>query len=167
MKNTKRWFLVLFLLSGCANLTAINELPNIVFGEASFYPTLAAHTDASIIAGNRVELLFNGDQIFPAMLEAIRSARKSITYQQYFFEDGAIAHEIAAAFAERCRAGVQVKILLDSLGGGNIPKEIPALWKEAGCPHSRHHPHGCSGERPGPGEKIQRIRGDLEKGARD
>ena len=57
MKNTKRWFLVLFLLSGCANLTPINDLPNIVFGEPSFYPTLAAHTDASIIAGNRVELL--------------------------------------------------------------------------------------------------------------
>ena len=64
------------------------------------------------------------------MLEAIRGARKSITYQQYFFEDGAIAHEIAEAFAERCRASVQVKILLDSLGGGNIPKEIPELWKK-------------------------------------
>ena len=133
MKNTKRWFLVLFLQAGCANLTAINDLPNVVFGEPSFYPTLAAHTDASIIAGNRVQLLFNGEQIFPAMLEAIRGARKSITYQQYFFEDGAIAHEIAEAFAERCRAGVQVKILLDSLGGGNIPKEIPELWKNAGC----------------------------------
>jgi cardiolipin synthase A/B len=133
MKNVKCLFLVLLSLSGCANITPINEMPSMVLGEPAFYPTIAAHTDASIIAGSRVELLFNGDQIFPAMLQAIRGARKSITYQQYFFEDGAIAYEIAEAFAERCRAGVQVKILLDSLGGGNIPKDIPDLWKKSGC----------------------------------
>src|SRR5580765_966783 len=133
MKNVKYLFLVLLLLSGCAGVTPINDMPNIVLGEPSFYPTLAAHTDASIIAGNRVELLINGDQIFPAMLEAIRSARKSITYAQYLYEDGAIAHEIAEAFAERCRAGVQVKILLDSLGARNIPQDIPDLWKQSGC----------------------------------
>lgn len=133
MKNVKWLFLVVLLLSACAGLTPINDMPNIVLGEPSFYPTLAAHTDASIIAGNQVELLFNGDQIFPAMLQAIRSARKSITYAQYLYEDGAIAYEIAEAFAERCRAGVQVRILIDSLGGGNIPKDIPDLWKKSGC----------------------------------
>ena len=133
MKNVKYLFLVLLLLSGCAGVTPINDMPNIVLGEPSFYPTLAAHTDASIIAGNRFVLLINGDQIFPAMLEAIRSARKSITYAQYLYEDGAIAHEIAEAFAERCRAGVQVKILLDSLGARNIPQDIPDLWKQSGC----------------------------------
>jgi cardiolipin synthase len=76
-----------------------------------FFPTISAHIDAPIIAGNRVELLFNGDEIFPAMLQAIRSARKSITYSQYLYKDGAIAYELAEAFAERCRAGVRVKIL--------------------------------------------------------
>jgi len=133
MKSMKRLFLVLLLLSGCAGLTPINDMPSIILGEPSFYPTLAAHTDASIIAGNRVELLLNGDQIFPAMLQAIRGARKSITYAQYLYEDGAIAYELAEAFAERCRAGVEVRILLDSLGGGNIPADIPELWKKSGC----------------------------------
>src|SRR6266545_2906876 len=85
MKNVKCLFLVLLLLSGCANITPINEMPSMVLGEPAFYPTIAAHTDASIIAGSRVELLFNGDQIFPAMLQAIRGALKSITYQQYFY----------------------------------------------------------------------------------
>lgn len=133
MKSMKRLFLVLLFFSGCAGLTPINDMPNIVLGEPSFYPTIAAHTDASIIAGNQVELLLNGEQIFPALLKAIRGARKSITYAQYLYEDGAIAYEIAEAFAERCRAGVQVKILLDSLGAGNIPQDIPDLWKKAGC----------------------------------
>lgn len=133
MKTAKYLFLVLLLLSGCASVTPINDLPNIELGVQGFYPTIAAHTDASIMSGNRVELLFNGDQIFPAMLEAIRSAQKSITYQQYLYEDGAIAHEMADAFAERCRAGVQVKILLDSLGSNTLPQDIPDLWKKSGC----------------------------------
>src|SRR5258706_10408879 len=133
MKNTIWSFLILLLLSGCANLTRINDLPNIALGEASFYPTIAAHTDSAVVAGNRVELLFNGEQIFPAMLKAIRGARKSITYQQYLFQEGALAHENAEALAERCRAGVEVKILLDSLGSGNLAKDIPGLWKDAGC----------------------------------
>ena len=133
MKNVKCLLLALLLFSSCASLTAINELPSIALGEPSFYPTLAAHTDASIIPGNRVELLLNGEQIFPAMLQAIRGAGKSITYAQYLYEDGAIAYEIAEAFAERCRAGVQVKILLDSLGSGNLPKDISDLWEKSGC----------------------------------
>src|SRR3954454_24015955 len=78
MKYLKYPLAVLLLLCGCAGITPINDMPHIALGEASFYPTLSAHTDASIISGNRVELLFNGDQIFPAILGAIRSAEKSI-----------------------------------------------------------------------------------------
>jgi len=133
MKTVQRSFLLLLLLSGCAIITPIKDMPRIVLGEASFYPTISAHTDSSIISGNRVELLFNGDQIFPAMLQAIRGAQKSITYAQYLYEEGAIAREIAEAFAERCRAGVQVKILIDSLGGGGMPQDIRDLWKKSGC----------------------------------
>jgi len=134
MKTFKRLFLLLLLVSGCSITTPpINDMPNIELGVQGFYPTLAAHTDAAIVSGNRVELLFNGDQIFPAMLQAIRSAQKSITYQQYIYEDGAIAHEMAEAFAERCRAGIQVKILLDSLGSGSIPQDIKDSWKNSGC----------------------------------
>lgn len=94
---------------------------------------MAGHTDAPIVAGNRVDLLFNGEEIFPAMLQAIRGARKSITYAQYLYKGGAIAYELAEAFAERCRAGVQVKILIDDHGGSEMPEDIPGLWKRSGC----------------------------------
>jgi cardiolipin synthase len=126
-------FILMLLLGGCAGLTPINDIAKISVGEPSFYPTIAAHTDAPIVGGNRVKLLFNGEQTFPAMLEAIRGARKTITYTQYLYQDGAIAHEMAAALAERCRAGVRVHLLIDSHGGGNMPKEIPDLWSNAGC----------------------------------
>jgi cardiolipin synthase len=134
LRKTKKLVVTALLLSvGCASVPEINQVPGVVLGEPSFFPTIAAHTDAPILGGNRVELLFNGEQIFPAMLQAIRSARKSITYAQYLYEGGPIAYELAEAFAERCRAGVQVKILLDSHGGSEIPGDIPDLWRKSGC----------------------------------
>jgi cardiolipin synthase A/B len=123
----------LLLFLGCAGPTPVSKIDPMVVGESAFFPTIAAHTDAPILGGNKIEVLLNGDQTFPAMLKAIRGARKSITYAQYLYQDGAIAYELAEAFAERCRAGLTVKLLLDSHGGGKIPKEIPQLLTDAGC----------------------------------
>jgi cardiolipin synthase len=133
MPSMKSWVAVLLCVIGCAGVTPISEISPVMLGEPSFFPTIAAHTDAPILAGNRVELLFNGDQTFPVMLEAIRGARKTINYAQYLYQDGAIAYELAEAFAERCRAGVQVKLLIDSHGGSKIPEDIPELWLKSGC----------------------------------
>ncbi|HWP23986.1 MAG TPA: cardiolipin synthase [Candidatus Binatia bacterium] len=130
---SKRLILLFCLLPGCAGVTPINEIPDVVLGEPSFFPTITAHTDAPIMGGNRVEILLNGEETFPAMLEAIRDARRSITYAQYLYQDGAIAYELAEAFAERCRAGLPVHLLIDSHGGGKMPPAIPQLWQEAGC----------------------------------
>jgi cardiolipin synthase len=127
------WVLALLaLICGCAAVPRITRIPNITLGEPSFFPTIAAHTDAPIMGGNRVELLFNGEHVFPAMLKAIHAARRSITYAQYLYQEGDIAYELANAFAERCRAGVVVNILIDS-HGGKMPADIPELWKNAGC----------------------------------
>src|SRR5918993_1760334 len=125
--------LSLMLLLGCAGPTPVTKIDPMIVGEATFFPTIAAHTDAPILGGNKIDVLFNGEQTFPAMLKAIRGARKSITYAQYLYQDGAIAYEIAEAFAERCRAGLTVKLLIDSHGGGKIPKDIPGLLTDAGC----------------------------------
>lgn len=126
-------FLSLMLLLGCAGPTPVTKIDPMIVGEATFFPTIAAHTDAPIIGGNKIDVLLNGEQTFPAMLKAIRGARKSITYAQYLYQDGAIAYELAEAFAERCRAGLTVKLLLDSHGGGKIPEDIPQLLTDSGC----------------------------------
>ncbi|MPZ77272.1 MAG: cardiolipin synthase [Deltaproteobacteria bacterium] len=125
--------LITLLFLGCAGVTSITHIDGVLVGEPSFFPTIAAHTDAPILSGNKVEVLLNGEQTFPAMLKAIRGARKSITYAQYLYQDGAIAYELAEAFAERCRAGVTVKLLIDSHGGSKIPKDIPDLLVKSGC----------------------------------
>jgi len=128
-----RNLLVVLLCLGCGNVPEINRISGVSLSDPSFSATMAAHLDAPFMPGNRVDILLNGDEIFPAMLEAIRGARKSITYAQYLYKGGTIARELARAFAERCRAGVEVKLLIDSHGGGNMPVDIPELWKQAGC----------------------------------
>ena len=130
---TRILLLTLMLLLGCAGPTPVTKIDPMIVGEATFFPTIAAHTDAPIMGGNKIDVLLNGEQTFPAMLKAIRGARKSITYAQYLYQDGAIAYELAEAFAERCRAGLTVKLLLDSHGGGKIPEDIPQLLTDAGC----------------------------------
>jgi cardiolipin synthase A/B len=124
--------LLAFLCLACGKLPSISKVPEIDLGEASSFPTMEAHTQAPVIAGNHVDILLNGDGTFPAMLRDIRGARYTITFAQYLYEDGPIAHELAATFADRCRAGVQGNILLDS-HGTNTPPEIPQTMKEAGC----------------------------------
>jgi cardiolipin synthase len=86
-----------------------------------------------VVPGNRVEILLNGQEIFPTKLAAIRSARRTINYAQYVFESGKPAEEIAAALAERCRAGVQVNVLLDAVGALAMPAELRTEMTEAGC----------------------------------
>src|SRR2546425_12122635 len=98
-------------------------LPPLKLGEPSFFPTLEAYTASPIVGGNTVDLLLNGDEIFPALVQAIRSARKTITYAQYYYEDGPVAREMAEAVAERCRAGVGANVLLDAFGTLNMPAE--------------------------------------------
>ena len=105
----KKVVLILLVLSiSCAGIPEINQVPGVAW-RAFFFPTIAAHTDARIIAGNRVELLFNGEHIFPAMLEAIRSARKSITYAQYLYKDRPIAYELAKRLASAAGPACKLK----------------------------------------------------------
>ena len=132
MRSLRRCFL-LFLLCGCAKIISVERLPDISLGEATFFPTIEAHTDAAITGGNRIEILLNGDDTYPVMLRDIRAAKSTITVAQYLFEGGSLAKEFAEAFAERCRAGVQADILLDSHGSGSTPAEILGLMRDAGC----------------------------------
>jgi cardiolipin synthase len=119
--------------AGCAHVYPVAALPSVAVGEPSFIPTVEAYTSAPIVPGNTVELLLNGEQIFPALVAAIRGARHTITYGQYFYEDGAVAREIASALAERCRAGVGVNVLLDSFGALGMPDEYVDLLRRSGC----------------------------------
>lgn len=122
-----------FLAVGCARVYPHVVLPALSLGEPSFFPTLEAYASAPIVGGNSAEFLLNGEQIFPAIVDAIRSAKKTITYAQYFYEDGPVAREVAEALSERCREGVGVNVLLDAFGTLSMPKEYAELMTRSGC----------------------------------
>ncbi|TLD70052.1 cardiolipin synthase B [Phragmitibacter flavus] len=69
-----------------------------------------------LVGGNRVERLTNGDEIFPAMLEAIESAEVSITFESFVFWRGEMTRRFAQALAAKAREGVAVHVLLDGVG---------------------------------------------------
>lgn len=118
---------------GCGHVQPHLELPALQMGEPAFRATVVAYTGNAVVHGNRVDLLLNGDEIFPAKIAAIRAARKSITYAQYVFEEGAPAADIAQALAERCRAGVPAHVLLDAVGALAMPSQYRDWMTEAGC----------------------------------
>ena len=93
------------VLAGCSLSHPHYLAPDVHVGAPAFARTLEAHTLSSPVGGNRARLLLNGDEIFPAMLTAIRQARATITFADFIYEDGAIAQDVAGALAERCRAG--------------------------------------------------------------
>lgn len=94
----------------------------------------------AIVPGNRVEDLHNGDQIFPAMLQAIRAARRTITFETYIYWSGGIGKELAEALAERARGGVTVSVLLDWVGSLKMDEALIQLMKDAGARVHRYRP---------------------------
>lgn len=93
-----------------------------------------------ILSGNRIKALHNGDQIFPAMLAAIRSARDSITFETYIYWSGEIGRKFSEAFCERARAGVKVHVMLDWAGSGEIEGLYLDDLKAAGVEVEMYHP---------------------------
>jgi cardiolipin synthase len=82
--------------------------------------------------GNAVTVLRNGDEIFPAMLDAIRAAESTVDLCTFVYWQGDIAVEFAEAMAQRARAGVRVRLLIDALGGRLIDKTLVTQMNEAG-----------------------------------
>ena len=74
----------------------------------------------SILPGNQVVALNNGSEIFPAMLQAIAGAKKTITFETYIYWEGEIGKRFADALSERARAGVAVNVTIDWVGSASM-----------------------------------------------
>ena len=83
--------------------------------------------------GNVVEILRNGDQIFPAMLQAINESLETIDFATYVYWTGDIAQEFAGALCARAKAGVRVRILLDAVGAQTMNRSLVQDMQESGC----------------------------------
>src|SRR3989454_3285143 len=107
--------------------------PQVTVEDPSFAPTMEAYTAAPVRWANRVEILLNGEQIFPAQVAAIRSAQKTFTYAQYVYETGPPARALIKAMSERCQAGVHGHVLVDGIGSLAMPAESRETLVQAGC----------------------------------
>jgi cardiolipin synthase len=109
--------------------------------DAEFFGSAHALGDPVPVPGNKIELLQNGDEYFPAMLKAIRSARRTVNFETYIVYSDVIGRQFCDALSERARAGLEVRVLLDGIGSGwNLKNSDVRKMKEAGCHFAYYHP---------------------------
>jgi len=93
----------------------------------------------AILPGNQVTALQNGDQIFPAMLKAIRAAQYTINFETYIYWSGRTGEEFAEALIERVRADVKIHLMLDWLGSQKMAPQLVERMQDAGVEIERYH----------------------------
>src|SRR6476469_11060671 len=94
---------------------------------------LSALVGGALTHGNRYDVLTNGDQFFPAMLEAIRNAKRRISFETYIYDTGQAATEFTSALEEAARRGVQVNMVVDSVGASGMRDKDMKRLEAAGC----------------------------------
>jgi len=107
--------------------------------DPQFRRSLGVLLGPPILEGNKVEALINGDQIFPAMLAAIREAKETITFETYIYWSESIGDEFSQALSERARAGVKVHLMLDFMGSMKMNNKQVDEMKKAGVQVQRYH----------------------------
>ncbi len=93
----------------------------------------------AILHGNQITALQNGDEIFPAMLKAIRAAQHTVNFETYIYWSGHTGEEFARALIERVRAGVKVHLMLDWLGSEKMAPQLIGQMRDAGVEIERYH----------------------------
>ncbi|WP_196259255.1 phospholipase D-like domain-containing protein [Pelagibacterium limicola] len=114
--------------------------PVLSAGTPTFFHSMNGLFGSGILGGNSIETLVNGDEIFPAMLEAIAGAERSINFETYVYWSGEIGQRFAHALAERARAGVEVRVLLDWVGSAPMEDDLLDIMTEAGVRVVRFRP---------------------------
>jgi len=102
-------------------------------------PSIAGMTKAIILDGNRAEIVQNGE-FFTALLASIAEAKETIHFETYVWWTGDICAELAEAFAKRAREGVEVRVMVDAMGGMKMKRQLRELMEKAGVKLVRYHP---------------------------
>jgi cardiolipin synthase len=126
--------LAITLAKTSAPKQAVYELPHdFRVTDPTFLPS--ALPGPPLTTGNRIEILENGDGIFPSMLAAIASARKTVNFEAYIFWSGEVGTRFRDALAERASHGVAVRVLLDAVGspGLKLKASDVDIMRRAGC----------------------------------
>ena len=83
--------------------------------------------------GNRVDVLRNGDRIFPAIFEAVEAATSTIDFLTFVYWRGSVGEELAALLADKAKAGVRVRVILDAFGAFSMDRALVDRMVGAGA----------------------------------
>ncbi|MBK1725127.1 phospholipase D-like domain-containing protein [Thiocystis violacea] len=108
--------------------------------ESKFNIHLGLLTSVHVVGGNEIEVLFNGDETFPRIWDAIRGAEHVICVHVYEVNPGQVADALLRALSERAQAGVQVLVLLDAIGAGQMPRSYRQRLVAAGAEVAIYRP---------------------------
>jgi cardiolipin synthase len=124
------WLVVVFLFTPGINYHLARRTS--VHSDDFLY-TLQSTCQAALHHGNRVTVFTNGAEFYPAMLDTIRSATRSVHVECYIFQPGRIADQFIEALSERARLGVTVTVVVDALGSFNLWGRPLRRLRDAGC----------------------------------
>jgi cardiolipin synthase len=103
-----------------------------IFGSTSGFEAL--------VSGNRVTLLHDGKQAFPAMLEAIAEAKREIVLEMYWFASDTVGQQFADALVSRAATGVKVRVIYDAVGSIQSDGRMFSRLRDAGCEVEQYNP---------------------------
>ena len=112
---------------------AIVSVPGVASDAEAFMRALGGSASADVIGGNRITVLQNGIEIFPALLEAIASAQHSVHFSTFIYSSGQIPIQFAEAFSAAAKRGIEVRMVFDKSGSSRVSPELIAQMRKAGC----------------------------------
>src|SRR5690349_10742500 len=98
------------------------------------------HRKSRLKPGNRIEPLCTGEEVFPAMLEAISGATEFVHLASYIVRDDRTGRRFLEALVERARAGLRVRLLYDGLGSFELSDEFVSELVAGGVHVAEFHP---------------------------
>ena len=108
--------------------------------DPQFLRSMGVMLGPTILPGNKVTALQNGDQIFPSMLQAINAATSTINFESYIYWSGKVGRQFADALAAKARAGVKVHVMIDWVGSSKISDDLLKEMEAAGVQVRRYNP---------------------------
>ena len=144
-------FILVAIAAGMVTLAAVNLTPEphviraIVphrfdASDPQFVRSMSGYSQGQMFEQNAVQTLVNGDEIFPAMLQAIGAARASVDMETYIYWSGSVGYQFATALAAKAREGVEVRVLVDYLGSLPFDENLIHLMTGAGVRFQRYRP---------------------------
>jgi cardiolipin synthase len=122
---------VAFLLMLAQDQDTLTVQSPVAADDARFSDYVASLVGAPVAAGDHYTVLRNGDEVFPAMLEAIRQAKRRISFESFIYEDGTVGDQFTRELIAAAQRGVDVRVVLDAFGA-TLSGESESRLRDAG-----------------------------------